>query len=215
MLIRSLTRRAIRERPDRELIRDQLADRPDPPVAEVIDVVGVAAPVVQIDQVADDRDEVLFGEDGVVRVDLQAEPVVDLVPADPPEIVPLRVEEQPLELGPGGVEIRRVAGPQQRVDLLQRLGLAGRRILEQRVLDQRRLRPPRRQQHLDPHGAGREELLAQRVVHLSAALGQDLAGLRIGHVERQHRDVALTRRRSAARRRGGRGWYTRRTPGLP
>src|SRR2546426_5075532 len=35
-------------------------------VAEVVDVVGVAAPFPQLDQVADDRDEVLIREDRVV-----------------------------------------------------------------------------------------------------------------------------------------------------
>ena len=45
---------------DRELVRDQLADRADAPVAEVVDVVRVAASLVQLDEVADDRDEVLL-----------------------------------------------------------------------------------------------------------------------------------------------------------
>ncbi len=52
---------------DRELVGDQLAHRPDPAVAEMVDVVGVAAAVVQVDQVPHDGDEVLFGQDGVVR----------------------------------------------------------------------------------------------------------------------------------------------------
>src|SRR5206468_8712114 len=40
---------------DRELIRDQLTDRTDAAVAEVIDIVRVAAAFVQFDEVADDR----------------------------------------------------------------------------------------------------------------------------------------------------------------
>ena len=68
---------------DRELIGDQLADRPDPPIAEMVDVVGMTATVVEVDQVPDDRDEVLFREDGMVRVGAEPQPVIDLVPAHP------------------------------------------------------------------------------------------------------------------------------------
>ena len=47
---------------DRELVRDQLADRANAAVAEVIDVVRVAAALVQLDEVADDRDEIFLRE---------------------------------------------------------------------------------------------------------------------------------------------------------
>src|SRR5256886_16073956 len=110
-----------------------------PAVAEVVDVVRVAASLPQLDQVADDRDEVVLGEDRVVLRDVDLEPLVDLVAAHPPQVVPLGVEEQPLERLPRRLEVRRLARPQQRVDLLQRLGLRVRRVLEQRVLDERRL----------------------------------------------------------------------------
>src|SRR5437773_9209734 len=49
---------------------------------------------------------------------------------------------------PRGLQVRRLARAQQRVDLLQRLGLGVRRILEQRVFDQGRLAPPSGQQHV-------------------------------------------------------------------
>src|SRR5258708_20966039 len=51
--------------------------RSHPAVAEVVDVVGVAAPFAQLDQVADDRDEVILGEDRVVLRDVHLEPLVD------------------------------------------------------------------------------------------------------------------------------------------
>ncbi len=44
---------------DRELVGDQLAHRPDAAVAEMVDVVDVAAALVQLHEVADDRDEIL------------------------------------------------------------------------------------------------------------------------------------------------------------
>src|SRR2546426_6707490 len=115
-------------------------------VAEVVDVVGVAAPFPQLDQVADDRDEVLFREDRVVLRDRELESLIDLVAAHPSQVVALGMEEQPLEGLAGGLEVRRLTRPQQRVDLLQRLGLGPRRVLEQRVLDEGRLAPARRQE---------------------------------------------------------------------
>src|SRR2546428_12184192 len=92
-------------------------------VAEVVDVVGVAAPLAQLDQVADDRDEVVFREDRVVLRDVHLEPLVDLVAAHPPQVVALGVEEKALQRLPRRLEIGRLAGPEQRVDLLQRFGL--------------------------------------------------------------------------------------------
>ena len=55
---------------DRELVGDQLADRPDAAVAEVVDVVGVAAALVQLDEVADDRDEVFLRQHRVLPASL-------------------------------------------------------------------------------------------------------------------------------------------------
>ena len=52
---------------DRELVRDQLADRADAAVAEVVDVVDVAAAFVELDEVADDLDEVFLREHRVGR----------------------------------------------------------------------------------------------------------------------------------------------------
>src|SRR2546426_1611701 len=57
-------------------------------------------------QVADDRDEVVLGEDRVVLRDVDLEPLVDLVAAHPPQVVPLGVEEQPLERLPRRLEVR-------------------------------------------------------------------------------------------------------------
>src|SRR5690606_2267086 len=82
---------------------------------------------------------------------VEAQPLVDLVAADPPEVVALRVEEDPLQREARGLEVRRLAGAQERVDRLERLLLGLRRILPQRVLEQRALATP----HLD---AARKDL---------------------------------------------------------
>jgi hypothetical protein len=56
----------------------------------VIDVVHVSAILVQFDEVADDRDEILLREDGLIGGAIGAEALVDLVAADAAEIVALR-----------------------------------------------------------------------------------------------------------------------------
>ena len=53
MDIRSFTARSIRVRPDPELVLQQLADRPHPPVAEMVDVVGGLGPELHLQEVAD------------------------------------------------------------------------------------------------------------------------------------------------------------------
>ncbi len=56
--------------PDRELVGDQLAHRPHATVAEMIDVVRVPARLGQLEQVANDRDEIIPGEHGFVERDV-------------------------------------------------------------------------------------------------------------------------------------------------
>src|SRR3989449_1317145 len=181
---------------DRELVRDQLAHRAHPAVAEVVDVVGVAAPLPQLDQVADDRDEVVLREDRVVLGDVHLEALVDLVAPHPAQVVALGVEEEPLQRLPRGLEVRRFTRPQQRVDLLQRLRLGVGRVLEQRVLDEWRLAPPRRQQHVDFRHARLQQLLLKCVRELPPPFGDDLSRLGVGDVERQDvRALPLARRR--------------------
>jgi len=144
MLIRSLISRAMRRQADRELVGDQLADRAYPAVAEVVDVVGVAAAFGQLDQVADDRDKVVLGEDGVVLRHAHLEPLVDLVAPHPPQVVTLGMKEQALQRVACRLDIRRFAGPQQRVNLGQRFLPRYALGLEERVLDEGRLAPARR-----------------------------------------------------------------------
>ena len=62
----------MRDRPTENWLAISSPTDADPAVAEVVDVVGEAAAVVQLDQVADDRDEIVLGQDRVVRVGLEA-----------------------------------------------------------------------------------------------------------------------------------------------
>ena len=127
---------------DPEGLLDQLADRPQAAVAEVLVLVevvgdrvprgvlrlgrvvldrllllgqrGLAALALQLPrhghQLAHERDDVVPGEDPGVEVDVEVQPRVQLVAADPREVVALRVEEQLVEQVLRGVERRRLAG---------------------------------------------------------------------------------------------------------
>ena len=128
---------------DPEGVLDQLAVGADPAVAEVVDVVGQAAPVVEDDQLADDGRDVLPGDGpaelwvlAVLARQLDPHPgsdrvqlLVELVPAHPAKVVAPEVEEEALHQLAGVVAGRRIARAQLLVDLDQRLGLGVGRVL--------------------------------------------------------------------------------------
>src|SRR5512140_1798937 len=159
----------------------------------MVDVVRVAAPLVQLHQVTHDRHEVLLREHRVRRRRLEPEALVDLVASHAPEIVALGREEQPLERDAGRLEIRRIARSEQRVDLAQRLLLGVRRVLEERVLDERRLGASRSAEHLAPRDVVLAQLLEQRVVEPLRGIGNHLARLGLDDIHREraaHRALA-------------------------
>src|SRR5207244_1351838 len=89
---------------DPERVLDQLAVGPDAAVAEVVDVVLGMKAAVALDEVADDRGDVLAGDRSPVARQLDAEArgdrielLVELVAADPTEVVAAEVEEQALD----------------------------------------------------------------------------------------------------------------------
>ena len=120
-----------------ELVLQELAYRAHPAVAEVVDVVGdllLARGVVQLDELAQERDEVALLEDAQLTLAdaledvllVAAQPLVDLVAADAAEVEAARVEEQRLEQVARVVHRRRVARPDAAVELEERvLGLRG------------------------------------------------------------------------------------------
>ena len=81
------------------------------------------------------RDEILVGQDALAEIDVDAQLLVDLVTADAAEIVPLRIEKEPLEQRARVRDRRRIARAQPAVNVLQRLFLVVRRILLQRLDD--------------------------------------------------------------------------------
>ena len=119
---------------DAELVLEQLADRADAAVAEVIDVVHRADALAQLQQVLDGGDEILWIEHALVergRVRVVVQLDVELHAADAREVVLARVEEHALEQLGGGVERRRIAGTQLAVDFDQRFVLRLDRVLAQ------------------------------------------------------------------------------------
>ena len=118
---------------DPVLVLHQLADRAHPAVAEMVDVVDLAAAVLELDQHLEDRQDVLLAQDADRVRGLEAEPRVHLDPADRREVVALAVEEQALEQRLGGLERRRLARPHDPVDVDQRLFARGVLVDRQRV----------------------------------------------------------------------------------
>ncbi len=129
---------------DADLVLDELAHRPDPAVAEVVDVVVpvVVLPGVELHQVGDGGQDVGPGQgevgvggaleadplqDGLEGVELLLQLLVDLVAADLGQVVALGVEEQVLEQAAGRLHRRRLAGAELAVDVeegvVDRLGV--------------------------------------------------------------------------------------------
>ena len=145
--------------PDPELVLQLLADRADAAVAEMVDVVGHRAPVVDRHLGVDDRQQVAQPERAVarligaaaLRIQLQppgpfgqlavhlAQPLAHLVAAHAAQVVAARVEELPVQQRAGRLRRGRIAGPQLLVQLVHRpLFVALRPVARARLLLQRR-----------------------------------------------------------------------------
>ena len=119
---------------DPEGLLDQLADGPQAAVAEVLVLVevvghglarhrhrlgGVVLGVVgllghaeelgELDELADERDDVVLGQRARLEVDVEAQALVELVAPDAREVVPLGIEEQLVEQVARVVHRRRLA----------------------------------------------------------------------------------------------------------
>src|SRR6266550_4106941 len=134
------------EKADPEGVLDQLAIGPDAAVPEVVDIVLEAEPAVELDQMADDRRDVLASDRPAFTGQLDPHPgrdrvqlPVELVPADAPEVVTAEVEEEALDELAGVVAGRRIARAELLVDLDQRFLLRPGQVLVERVGDERML----------------------------------------------------------------------------
>ena len=183
---------------DPERLLDQLARRPQATVAEVLVLVelgadrvavqlrGVGGVVLRVlghaevrrqrDQPPHEREDVLGRQHPRVVGHVDAEPLVQLVAADLRQVVALGIEEQRPQQVACVVERRRLARPLLLEDLDQRLFLARRRVLLERVLDVHRAVEER------------EDLLVRARVELEAG-GRILERQR--PQERRDRELAL------------------------
>ena len=109
------------QKADTQLVLDQFADRLDAPVAQVVDIVGDLAPVVDVDDAADNRDDVFVRQDAGGKLRLQLQLAVELVAPHAAEIVATRAEEQILQEIARVVQGRRIAGAQFLVEFEQRV----------------------------------------------------------------------------------------------
>src|SRR5262249_2326536 len=103
------------------LVLDQLARGADAPVSEVVGVVDLAVAVLVLGGVAHHLEDVLAAQRALVEGDIDLELVVELEPTDAREVVALRVEEEVVEEGGGGLRRGRIAGAETAVDLEDRL----------------------------------------------------------------------------------------------
>ncbi len=126
----SISTELIAQEPDPVLVFHQLADRAHPAVAEMVDVVDVAAPVLQIEQHVENGQDVLLAQRAERVVGIELEARIHLDPADCRQIVALGVEEQAVEQRLGGLQRRRLAGPHDAIDVDQRI--LARRVLVDR-----------------------------------------------------------------------------------
>ncbi len=159
-----------------QFVGRQLVDRPQPAIAQVVDVVDLDPRFAagQLQHIADGRDQVLGpqGHFGLGHAELQL--AVDAEAADLAQAVTIGIEKFLVEQRPGFFQLGRIARPQPLVDAQQRLFVAGGRVLGQAVEDQRVLGVDH---YFDRGQAGGADQLGDVLGDLLAALEDDLAGL--------------------------------------
>src|SRR5690606_27307044 len=74
-------------------------------VSEVVDVVDVTLAVLEVDQLAYDRDDILRSERQRVAGHIKLEPLIDAIPSDVAQVIALFAEEEPVQDAPGRIEI--------------------------------------------------------------------------------------------------------------
>ena len=119
-----------------ELGADRVAVQRDRVGGEVLRVLGHADRVRERDELLDEREDVLRRQNARALRHVDAEPLVQLVAADLRQVVALRIEEERAQQVAGVVERRRLARALLLEDLDQRLFLARRRVLLERLLDE-------------------------------------------------------------------------------
>ena len=160
-----------------QLVGGQLVDGPQPPVAQVVDVVDLRVRLViaQPQQVLDGRDKVVGTQRHLRLGDVQSEFAVDAEAAHPSEAIAVGVVEFLVKQGLGLFQLGRIARPQALVNPQQRLFVAGGVVVAQGVQQQRILRVAHHLDLLQARGADR---FGGVLSELLGALDDDFAGPR-------------------------------------
>ena len=106
---------------DMILVFQELADRTHPTIAQMVDIVDIAASVLEIDQGLDHGQNVFLAQDTNFVTGIEVEAGIELDPSHRRQIIAVRVGEQPLEQGLGGLNGRRLAGAHHAIDFEQGL----------------------------------------------------------------------------------------------
>ena len=101
----------------------------------MIDIVDRLSPLLQVDQIIDNRDNIFLGQRRRRLGDGQAEFRVHAITSHVSEIVAFLIEEQALEQVFRGLKVGRFSGPQLLVNRIQRLLIRPCDILENRIGD--------------------------------------------------------------------------------
>ena len=191
----ALAHRALHaQQADPELILHQLADRAHAAVAEMVDVVDLAAAVLDLDQLPHHADHVDRAQHAQRVLGLEAEARVHLDPADRRQVVALGIEEQAVEQVLRGVQIRRLARAQHPVDVEQRVLARRAAVGRERVADVRPDRDVIDVEHRQLGELGLDQLGQQLGRQLGAGLGVDQAGLLVDQIDRDVAPDQLLRR---------------------
>ena len=167
---------------DAVLVFQQLAHRTHAAVAEVVDVVDFALAVLQVDQGADDREDVVLAQNGHIVRAFQLQAHVHLHAAHGRQVVALRIEEQAVEQAFGGLAGRRLARAHDAVDFGQSVVTLFDLVRHQRIAQPRTDVDMVDVEHVETVETGGVELGKVVLAHLVTGLDVDLAGLLVDHV---------------------------------
>ena len=171
---------------DAELVLRQFAHGAHTAVAEVIDVVDLAAPVAQLDQDLHHLDDILVGQDVLAGQFLAPDSAVELHAPDGGQVVTLFIEEQTVEQPFHRIFGRRLAGTHHAVDRDTRRPQVGRFIHAQGLRDIGALIQFVGVQRLDFGDAGLPQGFQQCLGNLVIGIGDNFAAVLVHQVIRQH-----------------------------
>ena len=164
------------------LVFHQLANRADTAVAEVVDIVNLAAAVLQASQHAQDCEDVFLTQNAQAVLSLELKARVHFHPADRRQVVTVGVEEQALEQRMRAFKCRRLAGAHHAIDVDERFFTAVVPVCGERVAQMRAVIDIVDEQHADFGSTLVNETLQQLLGNLVTGLGEDLTSLHVNAV---------------------------------